>query len=351
MISFYPGPSRVEEDIPRYVQEAYNQGILSINHRSDAFMELVKATISEVKNKLNIPTSYTVVFTSSATECWEIIAQSLITNTSHHIFNGAFGQKWFAHTRRITSRATSHSFDMNDELNMSAIQVPAATDVICLTQNETSNGTQISNSKIRELRKKFPDQLLAIDATSSMAGMSLDFQQADVWYASVQKCFGLPAGLAVMICSPQAVLRVNEINDDSRYNSLPAILNMMDKHQTTHTPNVLGIYLLHRVMQSRDTMDVVNDRIVKRYKRLQELLSEIGLRLLITNDAVRSHTVLPVQSDVETVRKMKAEAREAGLILGNGYGEHKASTFRIANFPAIQDNEMEQLASFLKRYK
>ena len=154
-----------------------------------------------------------------------------------------------------------------------------------------------------------------------------------------------------MICSPRAVSRAYEINDDSRYNSLPSILSMMDKLQTTHTPNVLGIYLLHRVMQDRDMIDTVNDHIYKRFRALQELLNEIGLEHLITNPTVRSHTVLPVLSDVETIQRIKAEARAAGLILGNGYGDFKASTFRIANFPAIQDNEIEQLASFLKRFK
>ncbi len=75
MISFYPGPSRVEDCIPEYVRDAYNQGVLSINHRSDEFMALTKATIQILKDRLNIPENYSVFFTSSATECWELIAQ------------------------------------------------------------------------------------------------------------------------------------------------------------------------------------------------------------------------------------------------------------------------------------
>jgi phosphoserine aminotransferase len=52
---------------------------------------------------------------------------------------------------------------------------------------------------------KIPDALIAVDATSSMAGVELDWQSADIWFASVQKCFGLPAGMAVMVCSPRAL--------------------------------------------------------------------------------------------------------------------------------------------------
>ena len=79
MISFYPGPSRVHDEIPGYVKDAHKLGILSINHRSPEFVKMSEKTIRLLKQKLNIPKTYTVFFTSSATECWEIIAQSLIT--------------------------------------------------------------------------------------------------------------------------------------------------------------------------------------------------------------------------------------------------------------------------------
>ena len=74
MISFYPGPSRVYDEIPRYVKEAHQRGILSLNHRSPEFEELSKKTIALLREKLNIPRTYTVLFASSATECWEMIA-------------------------------------------------------------------------------------------------------------------------------------------------------------------------------------------------------------------------------------------------------------------------------------
>jgi hypothetical protein len=45
---------------------------------------------------------------------------------------------------------------------------------ICLTQNETSNGTQISNEIIGEFRTRNPQSLIAVDATSSRAGVALD---------------------------------------------------------------------------------------------------------------------------------------------------------------------------------
>jgi len=101
MISFYPGPSRVHDEIPTYVKDAARQGIMSMNHRSEEFMTISKRTIALLKQKLNIPKNYTIFFTTSATECWEIIAQSWITDKSYHLFNGSFGQKWYEYTHKL----------------------------------------------------------------------------------------------------------------------------------------------------------------------------------------------------------------------------------------------------------
>src|SRR6478609_9704252 len=264
MISFYPGPSRVYDDIPKYVTDAHRQGILSLNHRSDEFMSLCKETVSLLKEKLNIPKNYTILFNSSATECWEVIAQSLIQKESIHIYNGAFGEKWFDYTKRLIPKAKPIKFDSQEELNASEL-VYKTGEVICITQNETSNGTQVNNEIIASIKKQNPNHLIAVDATSSMAGISLEFKSADIWFASVQKCFGLPAGLAVIIFSPRAIDKIKSIGEKKHYNSLLFMNEMMDKWQTSCTPNVLGIYLLMRTLKKVKAINVVNNQIVTRF--------------------------------------------------------------------------------------
>jgi len=229
MISFYPGPSRVHDEIPTYVKDAARLGIMSMNHRSPEFVAMSKKTIELLRKKLNIPKDYTVFFTSSATECWEIIAQSWVTEKSYHVYNGSFGQKRFEYTQKIKSGATGKPFDREDSLNADNLKFDGANAVICITQNETSNGTQVSSQIITGIQKNNPQHLIAIDATSSMAGIVLDFKSADIWLASVQKCFGLPAGLGIMICSPRAIARAKEINNSLYYNSVVFMNSMMEK--------------------------------------------------------------------------------------------------------------------------
>jgi phosphoserine aminotransferase len=65
---------------------------------------------------------------------------------------------------------------------------------------------------------------------------------------------------------------------------------------------------------------------------------------------VQSYTVIPVEADIELIKKIKSSAWDAGLLLGEGYGEFKTTTFRIANFPALKKVEIRKLMEFLKDY-
>lgn len=352
MISFYPGPSRVHDEIPDYVKDAFKAGILSVNHRSEEFMQLSEKTIALLKDKLEIPKDYTIFYTSSATECWEIIAQSLIDKTSYHFFNGSFGKKWFEYTRRLRAGAKATEFGLNEQLVPEKIRAGKKAGVICITQNETSNGTQVTGSTLAGIRERYPQHLIAVDATSSMGGIALDFQYGDVWFASVQKCFGLPAGLGIMACSPAAMSRAKEIGEGSHYNSMTFMASMMEKWQTPFTPNVLNIYLLCRVLEASRPIRAMNARTIDRYSMWVRYFKEKKtLRHLVDNEEVRSFTVVPVHATEDLITTVKSRARRHGFLLGEGYGELKPSTFRIANFPAIRKKEIRALMKFLKDYQ
>jgi phosphoserine aminotransferase len=348
MISFYPGPSRVYDEIPAYVKDAANAGILSMNHRSDACMELIKKTLALLRKKLSIPANYTIVFAGSATECWEIIAQSF-NQKSIHFYNGAFGKKWYEYTKKIKPSVQSVSFLPEHALEPQAFPYTDSTDLLCFTQNETSNGTQVSVKILEQFRKRVPEALIAVDATSSLAGIYLNIKAADIWFASVQKCFGLPAGLSLIICSPKAIQRMREVNRYDHYNSLAFMVDMMNRHQTPYTPNVLGIYLLMRVLQKVKPIKEIEKITQQRFDRWSAFFNEhTFLKFFITNRNMRSKTVIALTGEPAYLDSLKKKAKKKGFLLGEGYGDLKTSTLRIANFPAIKQNEITALQKFLR---
>lgn len=336
MITFYPGPSKVYPQVADYAAEAVRQGIVSLNHRSAGFMDVVKESVRLLHEKLAIPPDYHIAYVSSATECWEIVAQSLTAQTSWHPYQGAFGQKWAEYAHRIRPATAGRDAD-----------------VVCIVQNETSNGTQVSMDTLATYRRDFPDALIAVDAVSSMAGIALDWTLADVWFASVQKCFGLPAGLAVLVYSPRALQRAETIGERDHYNSLLFMHENFARFQTPYTPNGLGIYCLMRVLEQVPPIAVVDaitqQRAADWYTFWNESESDFGL--LIQDKAIRSSTVIAVEGSEAAISAIKPAARQAGITLGNGYGDWKNTTFRLANFPAITNADIGQLQTFLRQYR
>jgi phosphoserine aminotransferase len=351
LLTFAPGPSKVYNQLPDYFQAACREGILSASHRSAVFMDLYKDTERLFKEKMGLPGDYSLLFTSSSTENWEIVSQSLVMKASYHIYSGSFGKKWYGFAHHIIPETSALVLDKNQLIPLNDLEISDAFDFIAVTQNETSNATQVTNETIAALGKKYPDKMLAIDTTSSMAGIFLDFKLADVWYASVQKCFGLPAGLGLLLISPKAVERARQKGEKGRYNSLNFMLENAKKYQTHYTPNVLGIYLLNRVLTDVPEIKETHKKTEARMKTLESIVeNSSGLDFLVSNSAARSRTVLGVAGEEHFIRRIKSDAEAEGMQLGNGYGPLKPTSFRIANFPALEDEEFERLVSFLKAY-
>lgn len=122
---------------------------------------------------------------SSATEAWEIIAQSLTLYHSAHHYNGAFGKKWFSYASHIVPQSsgslfpieqtlTQHLFDHENDVVRAEFNRQRLRDyeVLCLTHSETSNGTHIRMEELAKIRT-MTDALIAIDATSSLGALLL----------------------------------------------------------------------------------------------------------------------------------------------------------------------------------
>jgi phosphoserine aminotransferase len=346
MLNFYPGPSKLHAHVEKHVQEAIASGILSMNHRSPEFMDLYKRVEEGFETYYDLPNGYHVYFTSSATECWTILAQSFSNRSFLHIYNGSFGKKWMDVSKQLNIEHESIVFDIHDALDLSSIDESFSPEIVCTTLVETSNGTYLSKDVQASVREAFPDALIAVDATSGMAGISLKWEQADIWFASVQKCFGLPSGLGIIILSPQAQHTVEHRSKDSHYNSLKQIVVNGDAFQTICTPNILGIYLVAERLKQIDS-----NLFVGLSERMEYLYNQFtkhpSLQPLVLDKKLLSPTVLALKGDEEYILQLKKSLKAQHIIIGNGYGIWKTNTIRIANFPAHTDADFEHLLKII----
>jgi phosphoserine aminotransferase len=344
MLSFYPGPSKVHPEALGYIQEAFEQGIVSMNHRSPQFEALLEATFQELHAKWNIPADYTIYFVSSATEAWEIVTQSLVRKKSTHLYNGAFGKKWAHYAKAV---AESFEFTLDQSLAEVSLQLgPISGDTLCLVQSETSNG---SGQQIRRADFQLAeDAIIAVDATSSMGGIELPWNEADVWLASVQKCIGIPAGMGLMICSPKALTRAKEVGRATHYNDILFLEENRRLFQTQMTPNVLGIYLIYRQTQQLPSLSETHRATLAKMKIWTDFWDkQSDFTYLIERENLRLPTVLALKGPEEKIQALHARCQANGIELGKGYGEWKNTTFRIANFPAHTVEDIETLIKHL----
>jgi phosphoserine aminotransferase len=334
----------------QYLADAYDSGILTLSHRGKEFKAIYQQAVEGLQAKLGIPQDYAIYFLSSATECWSVLAEGAIRAKSLHVYSGNFGERWFEYTQALRPQAVGIRFGVEDNaLNV----LPAASndiELVALTHNETSNGTRLVDGTLATVRSRYPQALLAVDVTSSLGGVSLPYPQADIWFGSVQKCLGLPAGLAVMAMNPRAVARVQDIGFKVQYNNLAAIHQQAVGYQTTHTPNVLGIYLLSRLVQDLPPIAVIEKQTLARAEHYYRFLENRDpFTPLVRNGAYRSQTVVAVNCPENRLEGIKEGARVAGMVLGSGYGVWKNNTFRIANFPALQDEQVSGLLQYLEK--
>ncbi len=322
--NFFPGPSQLHPNFPIWVQKAIDANFLSSYHRKQFFSEVYQSIYENFHNKLNLPKNYELYFIPSASEAWNLTAKSLIFTKAQFYYNGNFGKKWFEYVQSELNFSTAIPFGV-DEL---PVIIERSEAFIAVVHTETSNGTQLPNDFLKQLRETNPNSCIVVDATASMGGVALPWKYADVWFASVQKCFGLPPGMAVMAVSPSAIQRAIKKNWNY-YNSIMNLTKNFKKWQTPNTPNLLNIWCLDQYLKEIPTIDIIEKVLISRKKIFLnnfKHLVPVSKNYLATTVWAFLHN---------TPNQILNEALNQNIVLGSGYGDWKNNTFRIANFPAI----------------
>ncbi len=351
---FTPGPSQLYPTIPQHLNNAMRENIGSISHRGKEFQMIFKETKERLSDVLKIPPDYEIFITSSATEIWERIIQNLISNSSHHFVNGSFSKRFYDFTTAYHLKSTTEISDFNQEFG--EFNVSDEAELISITQNETSIGYSFNPEEIKNIRKNNPEKLIALDLVSAVPSIPVDLSQIDTAYFSVQKCFGLPAGMGIWIVGPKcfevskAKASKNEIVGS--YHSLAALKKNGDKNQTPETPNVLNLYLLKNVLKDMQFKGISSIQNETKYKAalLYHNFDQITeLKTVIPHPLNRSKTICV--SEVHGGNNGLIEyLKSKQLIIGSGYGDFKDEHIRIANFPAHSKESIEMLVDEIGKY-
>lgn len=349
---FGVGPSQLYPTVQRHVHDAFSQHLLSISHRSDSFTHVYARTQAALHALLGIPNSHRIFFLSSGTEAMERIIQNGSAVNTMHIVNGAFSQRWHTIATQLGRNAHAHAALTRENLTPT---VPSETELLCITHNETSIGLSWPEPDITHLAQQHPHTLIAVDIVSSAPYAHLDYAHIDYAFFSVQKGFGLPAGLAVLIASPRAMEKADELRTSGystgSYHSFQSLRTNDDKHGTSETPNMLGIYLLGRVaedMQQHGIQRIRRSIIDRAHKMYAFFDQHPRYQVPQVDPHLRSATTL-VTEVIGGSQPIISELKQHGIHVNAGYKEYGSAHIRIGNYPAHSDTDVDALLSYLEK--
>ena len=350
---FTVGPSQLYPTVEGYIKKALEDDVFSMNHRGDVFGEMYQRIDTSLHTFLGIPKAYSVFFLGSATEGMERIIQNCVAKKSHHIITGSFGKRFYQIALDLKKQAEKYEVEFGLGVDVSKIKISKNIELIAVTQSDTSTGVVISESDIAALKKRNPHALIAVDVVSSIPYTNLDYSLMDAVFFSVQKGFGLPAGLGVLVLSPEAMEKSKWLKKKgyatSGFHSFEELHAYSLKHQTPETPNVFDIYLLDKVLHDMLRLGITNirkDTDAKAHLMYDFFENHKDFAPFVKTHRDRAKTVLVIEvkgGSEGLVQRLKNK----GIHVGSGYGPFKESHIRIANFPAHSMQMVKKLLNNL----
>ncbi|MEA5461219.1 aminotransferase class V-fold PLP-dependent enzyme [Arcicella sp. LKC2W] len=354
---FTPGPAELFPTVERHYQDAFEQQLGSISHRSQKFRDIYKHTVEQLRILMNVPETNGIFFTSSATEIWERLIQNTVEHESFHLVNGSFSKKFYDFSVDLNKFAHKFEKPFGEGFDNAEIIVPEYAELICTTANETSSGVQMRATEIHKLKRANKDKFICVDMVSSAPYPDLDFNIVDSAFFSVQKSFGMPAGLGCWIVNPAMLEKAERMktheNQIGTYHNLPSLFKNFSKFETPETPNVMAIYVLGKVAEDMNKIGIENIRkqTEKKAKVLYDFAEKCDfLEIFVKNPDHRSQTVVVVNvKDKSAADIIKQVQTDANMVIGSGYGDFKATQLRIANFAAVNLEQVETLVEALRK--
>lgn len=354
LIYFTVGPSKLHPKFEEFFKKGMIENMGSISHRGDKFMKLYDELVGNLKKLFNVPEGYSIFYGGSGTEFMERSIQNCSEKNTLHFIDGEFGKKFSSVSKkhgRINTEILSkedHSFDL------SLVPVDCDPELICLTHNETTTGTALPRPFLNSVRKRFPNALIVLDIVSSAPVCDVDFSLIDCAFFSIQKGFGLPAGLGVMFVSPKALKKAQDIEAKGKqytgsFHSFASLTKYAERKQTPETPNVFGMYLLNEACLdylNKGLANLISETKTKAELIYSALEKSENLKPLIKNKETRSETVIVAEA-LSGSKEIMEKLKQNGFLVGGGYGAKKETQIRIANFPSHTKEEVMELCKLL----
>lgn len=351
--NFSAGPAVLPEEVLREAQEEMmdyrgcGMSVMEMSHRSAAFQQIIDEAEADLRELMNIPKEYKVLFLQGGASLqFAMIPMNLMKNrVADYIVTGQWAKKAFQEAQKFGKAnkiATSEDRTFSYIPDCSDLPVSPDADYVYICENNTIYGT-----KFKELPNT-KGKVLVSDVSSCFLSEPVDVPRYGIIYGGVQKNIG-PAGMVI------AVIREDLITEDV----LPGTPTMMtykthaDAGSLYNTPNCWSIYICGKVFKWLKRMGglaVMKEKNEEKAKLLYDYLdsSKLFRGTVVPKD--RSLMNVPfVTGDKDLDAKFVKEAKAAGL--ENLKGHRTVGGMRASIYNAMPREGVEALVAFMKKFE
>ena len=351
--NFSAGPAVLPEEVLKEAADEMldykgtGMSVMEMSHRSKAYDAIIKEAEKDIRDLMNIPDNYKVLFLQGgASQQFAAVPMNLMKNgKAAYIITGQWAKKAYQEAQKYGEAvAVASSADKTFSYipDCSDLDIPEDADYVYICENNTIYGTkfwQLPNTKGKDL---------VADVSSCFLSEPVDVTKYGVIYGGVQKNVG-PAGVVI------AIIREDLIRDDVN----PATPTMLkwktqaDKDSLYNTPPTYSIYMAMLVFRWLKKLGGISEiEKINRYKAglLYDYLDSSDFYRTSVKKEFRSIMNVPfVTPSKELDDAFVKEAAKNGLLTLKGH--RLVGGMRASIYNAMPVEGIKKLIEFMKEFE
>lgn len=351
--NFSAGPAVLPEEVLKEAAEEmldYNgtgMSVMEMSHRSKAFEKIIGDAEKTLRELMNIPDNYKVLFLQGGgSQQFAMIPMNLMKNrVADYINTGQWTKRAIAEAKmygKVNVIASSEDKTFSYIPDVKKLKVSDDADYVYICHNNTIYGTKFNDLP------ETGDKILVADMSSDMLSEPVDVTKYGLIFAGVQKNIG-PAGVVVVI------IREDLITDDV----LPGTPTMLrykihsDNDSLYNTPPAYGIYICGKVfkwIQNKGGLEAMKKINEEKAAILYDYLDSSSMFKGTVAKKDRSLMNVPfVTGSDELNAKFVEEAKAAGF--ENLKGHRTVGGMRASIYNAMPIEGVKALVEFMKKFE
>jgi len=354
--NFYPGPSALPTEVLIQAQaellDWQNKGIsvMEISHRSKEYIELAATAEQDLRDLLNIPNNYKVLFMQGGAHLQFAATPLNFLSQNHnadYVVTGIWSQKAVKEAQKLfTNNNINIVFDGNkynftniDDVTIWKLNSSASYVHYC--SNETVGGLQIRNTP------NVGNVPLVCDMSSDILSRPIDVSKYSLIYAGAQKNMGA-SGITVVIVRDDLLAR--SINSN-----IPSMLNYntyASSDSMYNTPPTFAWYLLGLVLKWLKKQGGLSE-IAERNKTKQQMLYDFIDNSNFYNNKIdvkyRSFMNVPFYLADESLNQQFLDGANKRKLIGLK-GHRLVGGMRASLYNAVEVKAVQELITYMQEF-